>query len=56
MPRPSHSSTCCPAIRRWSAIGIGGREPGDAKDTGNNIRRNQQFVVNLVDYANAPRR
>jgi flavin reductase (DIM6/NTAB) family NADH-FMN oxidoreductase RutF len=33
------------------AIGIGGREPGDAKDTGNNIRRNQQFVVNLVDYA-----
>ena len=35
------------------AIGIGGREPGDAKDTGNNIRRNQQFVVNLVDYARA---
>lgn len=33
------------------AIGIGGRQPGDAKDTGNNIRRNQQFVVNLVDYA-----
>lgn len=35
------------------AIGIGGREPGDAKDTGNNIRRLQQFVVNLVDYARA---
>ncbi|HYZ61737.1 MAG TPA: flavin reductase family protein [Acetobacteraceae bacterium] len=35
------------------AIGIGGREPGDAKDTGGNIRRNQQFVVNLVDYASA---
>ncbi len=32
-------------------IGIGGREPGDAKDTGANIRRNQQFVVNLVDFA-----
>src|SRR4051812_37022135 len=35
------------------AIGIGGREPGDAKDTGGNIRRNQQFVVNLVSYAAA---
>ena len=34
-------------------IGIGGREPGDAKDTGANIRRNQHFVVNLVDYAHA---
>ncbi len=34
-------------------IGIGGREPGDAKDTGGNIRRNQQFVVNLVGQANA---
>ncbi len=34
-------------------IGIGGREPGDAKDTGANIRRSQQFVVNLVGYANA---
>ena len=34
-------------------IGIGGREPGDAKDTGGNIRRNGQFVVNLVSFANA---
>ena len=34
-------------------IGIGGREPGDAKDTGDNIRRSQQFVVNLVSHANA---
>ncbi len=30
------------------AIGIGGRAPGDAKDTGGNIRRTGQFVVNLV--------
>jgi flavin reductase (DIM6/NTAB) family NADH-FMN oxidoreductase RutF len=30
------------------AIGIGGREPGDVKDTGGNIRRTGQFVVNLV--------
>ena len=30
-------------------FGIGGRAPGDAKDTGNNIRRTGQFVVNLVD-------
>ncbi len=29
-------------------IGIGGRSPGDAKDTGNNIRATGQFVVNLV--------
>jgi len=29
-------------------FGIGGRAPGDAKDTGNNIRRTGQFVVNLV--------
>jgi flavin reductase (DIM6/NTAB) family NADH-FMN oxidoreductase RutF len=29
-------------------IGIGGRAPGDAKDTGGNIRRTGQFVVNLV--------
>jgi len=35
-------------------IGIGGREPGDAKDTGHNIRRTGQFVVNLVDEACAP--
>jgi flavin reductase (DIM6/NTAB) family NADH-FMN oxidoreductase RutF len=34
-------------------FGIGGREPGDAKDTGNNIRRTGQFVVNLVGYENA---
>jgi len=34
-------------------FGIGGREPGDAKDTGNNIRRTGQFVVNLVDEASA---
>lgn len=34
-------------------FGIGGREPGDAKDTGNNIRRTGQFVVNLVDEATA---
>jgi len=33
------------------AIGIGGRGPGDAKDTGNNIRRTGEFVVNLVSYA-----
>ncbi len=29
-------------------FGIGGRKPGDAKDTGNNIRRTGEFVVNLV--------
>ena len=34
-------------------FGIGGHEPGDAKDTGNNIRRTGQFVVNLVDEATA---
>ena len=34
-------------------IGIGGREPGDVKDTGANVRRNQQFVVNLVGHENA---
>ncbi|MDE2514726.1 MAG: flavin reductase family protein [Rhodospirillales bacterium] len=33
------------------AIGIGGRAPGDAKDTGGNIRRTGQFVVNLVSDA-----
>src|SRR6185437_14213725 len=32
------------------AFGIGGRGPGDAKDTGGNIRRTGQFVVNLVSY------
>jgi flavin reductase (DIM6/NTAB) family NADH-FMN oxidoreductase RutF len=30
------------------AIGIGGRGPGDAKDTGNVIRRTGEFVANLV--------
>jgi flavin reductase (DIM6/NTAB) family NADH-FMN oxidoreductase RutF len=34
-------------------IGIGGRKPGDAKDTGNNIRETGQFVVNMVSAANA---
>jgi flavin reductase (DIM6/NTAB) family NADH-FMN oxidoreductase RutF len=29
-------------------FGIGGRGPGDAKDTGNIIRRTGEFVVNLV--------
>lgn len=29
-------------------FGISGRKPGDAKDTGNNIRRTGEFVVNLV--------
>lgn len=33
------------------AIGIGGRAPGDVKDTGGNIRTSGQFVVNLVDVA-----
>ena len=32
-------------------FGIGGREPGDIKDTGDNIRRTGQFVVNLVSNA-----
>lgn len=35
------------------AIGIGGRSPGDQKDTGNNIRMSGEFVVNLVSYASA---
>ncbi len=34
-------------------FGIGGRAPGDAKDTGNIIRRTGDFVVNLVDNARA---
>jgi flavin reductase (DIM6/NTAB) family NADH-FMN oxidoreductase RutF len=34
-------------------IGIGGRKPGDAKDTGNNIRETGEFVINLVSAANA---
>ena len=33
------------------AIGIGGRGPGDVKDTGGNIRRTGEFVVNLVSDA-----
>lgn len=34
-------------------FGIGGRAPGDAKDTGWNIRRTGQFVVNLVSEETA---
>ena len=34
-------------------IGIGGRKPGDSKDTGANISATGQFVVNLVGEANA---
>ncbi len=34
-------------------IGIGGRRPGDIKDTGNNIRVSGEFVVNLVAAENA---
>ncbi len=34
-------------------IGIGGRKPGDVKDTGNNIRETGQFVVNLVSAETA---
>lgn len=36
------------------AIGIGTRPSGDEKDTGANIRATGQFVVNLVNAANAP--
>lgn len=32
------------------AFGIGGRSPGDVKDTGGNIRRTGQFVINMVSY------
>jgi flavin reductase (DIM6/NTAB) family NADH-FMN oxidoreductase RutF len=32
-------------------IGIGGRKPGDAKDTGQNIRETGQFTVCLVNHA-----
>ena len=32
------------------AFGIGGRGPGDVKDTGGNIRRTGQFVINLVSF------
>ncbi len=31
-------------------IGIGGRKPGDAKDTGQNIRETGQFTVCLVNH------
>ena len=31
-------------------IGIGGRAPGDVKDTGGNIRRTGEFVINLVSH------
>ena len=34
-------------------IGIGGRAPGDIKDTGRNIRETGEFVVNLVSAAAA---
>ena len=34
-------------------FGIGGRAPGDAKDTGNIIRRTGEFVVNLVNNETA---
>jgi flavin reductase (DIM6/NTAB) family NADH-FMN oxidoreductase RutF len=34
-------------------IGIGGRAPGDLKDTGNNLRRTGEFVVNLVSFETA---
>ncbi|MBV9538786.1 MAG: flavin reductase family protein [Acidisphaera sp.] len=34
-------------------IGIGGRRPGDVKDTGANIRTSGQFVVNLVSEQTA---
>ncbi len=34
-------------------IGVGGRAPGEVKDTGANIRSTGQFVVNLVDEASA---
>ncbi len=33
------------------AFGIGGRGPGDVKDTGGNIRRTGQIVVNLCSFA-----
>ena len=35
------------------AIGGGERFEGDLKDTGVNIRRTREFVVNLVDYSSA---
>jgi flavin reductase (DIM6/NTAB) family NADH-FMN oxidoreductase RutF len=34
-------------------IGIGGRQPGHAKDTVSNVRRTGQFVVNLVSEETA---
>lgn len=35
------------------AVGSGERFNGDLKDTGVNIRRNGEFVINLVGYSNA---
>jgi flavin reductase (DIM6/NTAB) family NADH-FMN oxidoreductase RutF len=35
-------------------FGIGGRKPGDVKDTGQNIRETGQFTVCLVSQAAAP--
>ena len=32
------------------AFGIGGRGPGDVKDTGGNIRRTGQYVINLCSF------
>src|ERR1700691_472704 len=32
------------------AFGIGGRAPGDVKDTGGNIRRTGQYVINLCSF------
>jgi flavin reductase (DIM6/NTAB) family NADH-FMN oxidoreductase RutF len=37
-----------PAIVGFS---VNDRSPGDRKDTGRNVRRNREFVVNLVPYA-----
>lgn len=34
-------------------LGIGARNPGNPKDTGENIRLSGEFVVNLVGYDNA---
>ena len=33
------------------AFGIGGRAPGDVKDTGGNIRRTGQYVINLCSFS-----
>ena len=52
-PRPFRFSTYFRAIRRSSAIGIGNRKPGQAKDSRANIRETGEFVVNLVAESNA---